>query len=700
MFQPSTSPTAPRSRAGNADRPALRAFMLVLFGAAVVFSTTPALATDEEHAHEHEHGRDHEPPERIVVTASPLDHRAEELALPVAQLDRDQILEQLGTTVGDTLRNVPGVANTGFSAGVSRPVIRGQDAFRTEVLESGLSTQDASRLSPDHAVPVNPLAAQYIEVVRGPGVLRYGGGASAGVVNVVTDRVPRRTVDAPLTGEVTGVFGQNAEERDLATKLGGDLETPNIEGDVVWHFDGLLRKAEDYETGSKGDQPGTGYDSFSASGGASWIHDEGRVGVAYTRYENEYGIPEEGEPVLIDMKTDRVRLEADLAEPVGKLREVNFRGVYSDYSHDEIADGEVGQTYRNREFDGRVEALHDEAFGFLGAIGLHARYQDLEAGAEAAEFLAPTETSSFAFYVFEETSLTDHLDLEAAFRAEGVWVDGESGGDDESRSFAPLSGSLALVAHPYEGWTFGLTGIVGQRAPSQVELFAMGPHEATATFELGDDDLDEETSFHGELRAERSVGRIRAESAVFVTRYNDYIFGELTGRTVDEDGDPAGDELEELVYTSRDALFWGAEVQLGADLFEVGDGMIETEWQFDYVRARFQDGSGNKNVPRITPIRWGGKLAYRQDRLNGYFGFLRTEKQRNGASNEFETKSYTMLELGMRYRPASLEDLVPIEIGMTARNLLDENARNPVAFNKDEVRLPGRSFLFSVHARF
>ncbi len=679
----------------------IHSFFSLFLTAAVLALPSAVLATDEEHAHEHEHGRDHEEPERIVVTASPLAHQAEELAVPVDQLDRDQIIDQLGTTVGDTLRNVPGVATTGFAAGASRPVIRGQDAFRTEVLESGLGTHDASRLSPDHGIPVNPLSAQHVEVVRGPGVLRYGGAASAGVVNVITDRVPAEKQGVALTGEVLGIFGQNAEERDFATILGGDIASEELEGDLVWHFDGLVRESEVYNTGSKGDQPGTQLDAFSASGGVSYITDEGRVGVSYTRFENLYGIPEEDEPVLIDMKTDRVRLETDWIEPTEQLREVNFRGVYSDYTHDEIADGDVGQTFRNREFDGRVEALHEEAFGFIGALGLHGRFQDLEAGGEAAEFLAPSETGSIGFYLFEERPLHDHLDLELGFRAEGVWVEGTPrDGDEKTESFAPVSGSVAVVSHPIENWNFGLLGIVGQRAPSQVELFARGPHEATATFELGDEDLDVETSITGELRADGTVDRVRMEAAVFITRYEDFIFGELTGRTVDEDGDPAGDELEELAYDSRDALFWGGEVQVGVDLIEIGGGMVDTEWQFDYVRARFVNGGGNKNVPRITPIRWGGKLRYSHERVNGYVGFLRTEKQRNGASNEFETKSFTMLELGTRVRPPVIDAFVPIEIGMTARNLLNENARNPVAFNKEEVYLPGRSFLFSVHGRF
>ena len=687
-----------RDSAARASHAAARLAFLLLFCGAL--AALPAAADDQPHAHEHEHGEEHDDAERIVVTATPLAHERDQLALPVDQLDREQIIENLGSTIGETLRNTPGVTSTGFSAGASRPVIRGQDAFRTEVLESGLSTQDASRLSPDHGVPVNPLAAQYIEVVRGPGILRYGGGASAGVVNAITNRVPQQRNDAPLTGELVGIYGENADERKLSALAGGDLPTDDY-GDFVWHFDTLLSQSDDYDTGSGGKQPGTDTDAFSATGGASWFFDAGRVGVAYTRFENEYGIPEEDEPVTIDMKTDRVRVEGDWNVDGDVVRQITFRGVYSDYTHDEKVDGDVGQTYDNEEVEGRAELLHGELFGFVGAAGLHGRYQDLKTSGEASEFLDPSETETIAFYLFEERKLTEHVDLELGFRAEGVWVDGRDiNGRSRDESFAPISGSAAIVAHPFDGWSFGVTGLVGQRAPSQVELFASGPHEATATFEIGDPGLDKETSYTGEIRISGRQGRFRIETAAFATRYRDYIFGRLTGVTVDEDGDPAGDELDVLVYEDRNALFYGGEAVVGIDLFELCAGMVSTEWDFDFVRARFTNGDGNKNVPRITPIRWGGRLLYEHERVSVNFGFRRTESQQHGAENEFETSKFTLLELGARVRLPFYEDVVPLELGMQARNLLDEEVRNAVSFNKDEVELAGRSFLFSVHARF
>ncbi len=686
-----------RGARASGRRPTLCKLSLGLGIAVAVAVGGPSLAEEPEHAHEHEHGDEHDDVEVIVVTASPLEHTADELAITVDALDRRDIVRELGTTIGETLRNRPGVSTSGFSPGASRPVIRGQDAFRTEVLENGLSTQDVSQLSPDHGVPVNPLAAQRLEVVRGPAVLRYGGGASAGVVNALTNRVPRTLEERMLTGEALGFYGENADERSLAVLLEGGLESDY--GDFTWHFDALDRDTDDYETGENEKQRGTDVDAVSVSGGGTYFHDLGRLGFAYSRFENEYGIPEE-EPVEIDMRTNRYRFEGDLDDPFDGVRKIRVEGVYGDYQHKERVEDITGQTFENDAFDGRLEILHEPVLGFVGALGFQGKHQDLKARGEAREFVAPSDTNSGAFYIFEERALADPLDLQLGFRAEGTWVEGTPiSNNSKDKRFVPISGSAALLFRPADQWTMGLTAAASQRAPSQIELYARGPHEATGTFEIGDPSFDEETSYTGELRVQGSTERFRLQASGFVTYYDDYIFGNETGRLVDEEGMLGGD-LEELLYESRNTIFFGGEVALGFDLYELWGGTIGLDGQADYVRARFTDKRGNRNVPRVTPMRWGWSLFYEHERVSGRFGFLRTERQWSVASNEFRTGGYTMLDMSASYRLPFFEDRVPLEVGLVARNLLDDTARNAVSFNKEDVLLPGRSWFFNVRARF
>lgn len=679
------------------------------FGLALSLSLTNAAlaeasevdADTDRHAHEHAHD-EHGETETIVVTATPLEHDRDELSLPVDRVDRRELLENLGSTLGESLSHIPGIATTGFTAGASRPVIRGQDAFRTEVLEDGLRTQDVSRESPDHAVPVNPLSARRVEIVRGPATLRYGGGASAGVVNMITNRVPDRIPAEEIGGEIFGGIGLVANERDLAAMLDGGR------GNFAWHADGLFRRANDYSIPNDGTpdvQSGTSVEAWMGSiGSAYFVGEKARIGASYTRAENDYGIPEEDEPVQIEMQTDRFRFEGDLFDPMPGLREIRVRGVYSDYEHDEIADGAVGQTYRNEEFEGRLEALHQEIFGFSGAIGVHGRHRDFRAEGEAAEFLAPAETTTAAVYLFEERPLGEIFTLEAGFRVEQTRVEGtDIDGFTRDLDFTPVSGALGLVATPTPWLTVGVNGSVSQRAPSQVELLARGAHEATQTFEIGDPGLDEETSYTGDLRFEVDLGRVRVEAAGFVTQYEDFIFAGLTGNTVDESGAPAvgPDTLEELRYSNRDALFWGTEVAAEVDLYEFEYGTLGLDGRFDYVRARFDSATatGSRDLPRIVPIRWGGGVRFEADATDLRVAFVRTEAQEKIGEFETPTKSFTFLNASLTHRIEFIEAM-PLELSVIARNLTDVRGRNHVSFNKDEVLLPGRNIRFNLRARF
>lgn len=667
----------------------------------ILLSTLCAAAEPNEHAHEHEHD-DHWDTETIVVTASPLEHDRDEIAIPIDTVDRGELIEHLGGTLGDSLSHLPGIASTGFSTGASRPVIRGQDAYRTEVLEDGLGMGDVSKESPDHAVPINPLVAQRVEIVRGPATLRYGGGASAGVVNVITNRVPDRLPEDEIAGDVFGGIGTVANERDLAVGLDGR------HGLFALHADGLLRRSNDYQIPNDDgphQQNGTQTQAYSGSIGGAYIEDErGRLGFAYTRVENKYGIPEVGESVEIDMTANRFRFEGDLHEPISGIREFRVRGVYTDYEHDEAVDGDVGQTYRNDEFEGRIEVLHVPVLGLIGAVGLHGRTREFEAKGEAAEFLAPTDTEMVALYAFEELELTDGLSGEFGLRIEHTHVDGTDITDQSrDRDFFPLSGSVGLVSSPTDGLTIGAVGSISQRAPSQVELLARGAHEATSTFEIGDPELDEETAFTAELRMEFKGARGRLAWAGFATRYEDYIFGQLTGQFVDAGGNPIAptdpDALDQVLYQERDALFYGTEISGEFDVHEFDAGSVGLDGQFDFVRARFTNGS-HRDLPRITPIRWGGGLSWTSEDISARVGFLRTEAQNDNGLFESRTKGFTYLNASLTYRIAFFDGGVPLELTAVGRNLSDVRGRNHLAFNSDDVILPGRNFRFGIRASF
>ncbi len=302
----------------------------------------------------------------IVVTADPLGSKAEELPLPVGVLAGEQLyLRNNGGAVGEVLEGQLGVTGSYFGPVSSRPIIRGQQGPRVTVLENRIGTLDVSDLSPDHAVAVDPLLAEQIEIIRGPGTLIYGSGAEGGVVNVVTNRIPKRLPDRMVTGAVEVRGDTAAEEQALAAKADGAF------GNVAWHLDYVTRETDDvdidgYATRTsirreeaeegepveeeKGTLANSDSDSDAYAAGLSWIGETFTVGASYSKYENDYGLPgpgehghgeeggeeeeEEGEGgAFIELEQDRFDFYGEYTGFGGAINALRFEAGINDYEH-------------------------------------------------------------------------------------------------------------------------------------------------------------------------------------------------------------------------------------------------------------------------------------------------------------------------------------------------------------------------------
>lgn len=649
----------------------------------------------------HDPGEEHREIEEVVVTASPLDRSGDELAVPVSTVRREHLLAHPGSSLGETLAREPGIVTTGFAAGASRPVIRGQDAFRVQILENGIGAHDVSAVSPDHGVPVNPLTAQRVEIVRGPAAVRYGGGALGGVVNSLTNRVPRAMPERRLEGELLAAYGFGARQRDAAFLLEGGR------GPLAWHLDGVSRDSDDYDVagGPEDELDFTAADGYSLAAGGAWIGGRGRLGAAVARFANVYGIPgpeDPDAPASIDLDKTYWELEGELRAPAPGFETLRFRGAASDYMHDEVVEGEgIVAAFDNDEWEARLELVHAPAAGLTGAVGLHARRRDLEARGEGAEFLLPTDTWTRAAFLFEEVALGDCARLQLGGRVEETRVEGTpSTGGRRTRHFHPLGASAGVVLELGSSVDLGLTVAALQRAPDPVELYARGPHEATGTFEIGDPGLDEERARNVDLTLRGAWRRLDAELGAFYTDYDGYVFGELSGRTCDEAGSCfAGDveELDELRYVQRDVAFYGGELSGNLELLDLGSGHLGLDFQADFVRARLARGG---NLPRIPPLRYGLGLHYGGDRLQARLGFLRTTTQHRSAEGERDTGGSTSVDAYVRYRLLDAGEGRALDLSASGTNLFDDDGRNHVSFKKDDVVMPARNVRLGVHGRF
>ena len=619
-----------------------------------------------------------------------------------------ELLSRPGSTLGDDLATRPGMAATTFAPGASRPVIRGLSGFRVRIQENGLATGDVSALSDDHAVPIDPLAAGQVEVVRGPATLRYGSQAIGGVVNAINNRIPTAIPTNGILVETRGGFSTVDEGRNGAAIVEAGA------GNFVVHADTFARSASDYRIPG-GTQANTSFDTSGYSVGGSFVAKDGFIGIAYSTFDSTYYIPgveaaESKNHIVLNQSKFSSRGEWRVND-LG-LETIRFWFGATDYKHDEVDSLPVtviGSTFLQTTYEMRMEAQHlpiNTAVGVLrGAVGMQWSDRDLQAAGADGILLSPTNQRSLAGFVFEELQVTKRLRLQAAARIEGDDVSGTASTfppsflpppDDPTqsaarRSFAPKSVSAGLLYDLPLGIVARATAAHVERAPDATELFYKGPHDSTATFEIGNPNLTIEGANTFEVGLKRAKGDFRFDLSVYRTNFSNFIYKRFTGAKCDSDfaSCGTGTELDQIVYSQQDATFTGLELLTEYDVARIWRGVWGVEGQYDFVHAVLADGS---YVPKMPPHRLGGGIYYRDAKWLARVNLLHAFAQHEFATFDTPTPGYNMLNAELSYTTKldRLSRLTPeITVGIRGENLLNDDIRNSVSYKKDEVLQPG-----------
>lgn len=644
----------------------------------------------------------------VTVTASPFESRNElEIMQPITVLQGDNLRRKRDTSLGDTLINELGVTSSSFGPGAGRPIIRGLDGPRIQVLENGIGTLDLSSLSPDHAVTVETLNASQIEILRGPATLLYGGGATGGIVNVVTDRIPSRLFKTPEGN--AEIRGNTATEEKA-----GSFNVNKSFGQMSWSLGAFKRKTEDYSIPGQAnisDAPSTednsnknilrnsAVDSQGLSVGGSYIGTRGFLGGSVSLMESKYGIPSP-EMASIALTQARYNLSGELNNPFNGIEKLKVRTGYNDYKHKEIeSTGEVATRFRNHELETRAEFLHSPIANFNGVFGV--QLQDRKFSALGEEAIVPlTKSRSTGIFLVEERKW-ENFRFEFGGRYEYATRDPQHN-IDPSRAFNLFSGSVAASWNFIRDYSLGLTAIRGQRAPAIEELYVNGAHHGTATFQIGDNTLSKETHNNLDLSLSKTSGFMRWKVNAFVNRFNNYIFyknvdinGDRIADRVDDEGalDLNGELLVQNL-SQTNATFYGAEAEV---IFALKPDNLDLRLFTDYVRAKLDNNNGN--VPRTTPQRFGFELNYRSGPFTTNLTTIHVLRQNKAAELETNTAGYTLLNLEATYliketRSSGLRFFVQ------GRNLLDEEMRVHTSYLKNFAPLPGRALVAGLRADF
>jgi iron complex outermembrane receptor protein len=620
----------------------------------------------------------------IIVNAVPLGQNADQIVAPVAILAGSRLDDAKGVSLGETVSSIPGVQSTALGTAVGRPIIRGLDGPRVAVLENGLSSQDVSNVSQDHAVTLEPFLADQIEVLKGPSTLLYGSGAIGGVVNVVDGRIPEK---APENG-----FAGRAEVRSDSVSDGstGMLRVDAGNDTFAIHVDGMRRDNESYDT-PEGTLANSQVKTTAGAFGASLLGSWGYVGLSVARFMDQYGSPAEpgdpaeGEdPVTIKMAQINYNLKGGFIAPFAGIRKIEFNVGHNQYQHVEFDGPTPGTTFNTNSNQGRLVVTHDPLAGWEGAFGAQTEHRQFSAVGDET-FVPPTTTRGVGVFLTEQRDFGP-VKLELGARQDKQTVQPIDG---EKRDFSPTSLSAGVAWRFAETWHVSLNLDHSQRAPAEEELFANGPHDASATFEIGNPNLDKETSNQAELGLHFHGDAIEGKVAVYYNRYKDFIFLADTG--VVEDDLPVRD------WSQNDAVFRGAEAEATFHLAKNVHGNWDLRVFGDTVRATLSDGGGN--VPRIPAGRLGAQFNWNMDDLRASIGAVRYFKQDKTAPFETDTAGYTLVNAHVAWTFHNGERS-QWEAFLDGNNLTDQIARPATSLFKDESPMPGRNISVGLRAFF
>ena len=682
--------------------------------------------------------------EALTIESSPLGTKTTDVTQAWSVLSGDEIDKTKGNTIADSLSETPGVSQTTFGPTANRPIIRGMDKFRIRMLQNGTDTFGVSAQSEDHAVPIDPLMVDRIEVLRGSSALLHGGSAIGGVINVIDRSIPTSPYSSPGASLRSSYSSVNEGWNYGAVAFGSADK-------LSFQINGLRRDYKDYDApvfyteehhdvnatpeGHFNGVKNSHSDSTSFGFGASYMLDSGFIGVSFSTYENDYGVPGEHaeSDTLIEMESDRFefRSEIDISDS-DWLTGIDFNIGYGDYKHSErgyetennVTEWHTHTTYLQEGFEGRIAFKH-EIGDLSGVFGIHGIFDEFKIAGEesilggqrkvwadntdanstfssdplANPDISKEESSRIALFLIEQYALSDETTLNGGIRWEHIDREYVGTTDLDDSTFSASGGISRDLS---ELWNLSGNLSYSERAPDTAELYSDGAHHATESYEIGSPNLDTESAVGIEVILRKTVGKVTGQLSAFHTKFDNYIFLEEVEPEEERDGEgrpensgfgtsgfPAGTEgLPVKEYESIKAEYQGIEVEIDWLAMENPGWDLLLSFYGDTIQGKNKTEGGN--LSRIPASRFGLGFEVMQEKLDFGVKFTRGLKQDKLGHHEELTPAYSLLNAYASYNVIFGKSVG--ELFVKGTNLTDELAYNHASVLKQFAPLPGRNF--------
>ena len=482
--------------------------------------------------------------------------------LSMVRLDGTALEQTRGASLGESLRELPGVTSLQTGPTLFKPVIHGLYSNRILIMNNGVA-QEGQQWGAEHAPEIDPFTANNIEVIKGAASVRYGSDAIGGVILLNPATLP---TEKGMTGDLYTIAETNGKMGVVSGMLQGAFDK-KLRG-LSWRVQGTARKAGNFRTptyylANTGTQEG----DFSAELG--YTIKGLRLDVYYSSYSTEVGIFAGAEantlalidsafkaakpfaPSLFTYKIDRsyqtvnhrlLKSTASYLFQNGGKIELNF-ALQTDVRNEYSSDVQYNINPQFVDIPQLIFQLNTQTLdltyhkagrnGFSGSFGI----AGMASGnlVQGIFYLVPNFRSynggAFAIERYTRKKLT----LEAGLRYDYRWLQVFRGNqtnlsvtEDDFTYSKNVTGTIGAIYQLNGNWTANGNIGTGWRAPSINEMFIDGVHFSNAQFEIGDSTLKVERSMNSGFSVNYNSTRLRGGVDVYYNIINNYIYEKPT----------------------------------------------------------------------------------------------------------------------------------------------------------------------------
>lgn len=631
--------------------------MVSLWAIAMPIVATAQRADTVRWEHEHKLGE-------AVVTGLTGKTAQRNAAAPVTVVTQKELQQTSSTNIIDAVAQQPGVSQITTGGGISKPVVRGMGYNRVVVVNDGVR-QEGQQWGDEHGVEIDAQAVGSVEILKGPASLLYGSDAMAGVLVMHSPSLPPL---GTLAGSASGEYQSNNGLFAYSVNAAG-----NHDG-FLWSSRWSQKMAHAYKNARDGYVGGTQFRerAFTQLLGLNKRWGYSRLTLSYYHLT----------PCIVEGEDDEdegASAEASDDEPTANPKRYGIAAPYQQINHYKavldntffIGEGSLKALVGYQQ-NRRQEYETDDACGLdfrLHTVNYDVRYTSPAVPAgwkfvagtsgmyqrsinEGTEYLVPAYRL-FDYGLFATTSYDrGRWHLSGGLRYDrrhltsfALSEDGEARFSRFTRRFSGLTGSLGAVFNVTHRLNLRLNLARGFRAPNVSELGSNGEHEGTGRYEIGNHDLQAETSLQADFGVDFSLPWLFVQASLFANRIDNYIFLERIG-------DPLITHNSSLITDNVYRFSSGDARQLGGELLVDVHPVARLHFEntLSYVDAvQLGKHGGERYLPFTPAPRWTSCLRYDiQPRCNAFASVgiecnLAQHHVHTAGGTETTTPSYTFV---------------------------------------------------------